>query len=53
LDVAEGYAGVEGGGDEGVTQSVGSDPLRDPGLATLREARLVLDDLHRRLLVTS
>jgi len=33
LDVAEGYAGVEGGGDEGVAQCVRPDGLWDPGLA--------------------
>ena len=33
LDVAEEHAGVEGGGDEGVTESVGSDAFGDPGLA--------------------
>lgn len=31
MDVAEGYAGDEGGGDEGVTQNVGSDSFGDPG----------------------
>ena len=33
LDVTEGDAGVEGGGDERVTQGVGSDSFRDPGTA--------------------
>src|SRR5438093_235361 len=33
LDVAEGDACVEGGGDERMTQGVGSDSFRDPGTA--------------------
>jgi hypothetical protein len=31
LDVTERDTGVEGGGDEGMTQGVGPDPLGDPG----------------------
>jgi hypothetical protein len=33
LDVAEGYPGVEGGGDERVPQRVRADLLGDPGAA--------------------
>jgi hypothetical protein len=33
LNVPEGHAGVEGGGDEGVTQSVWPDAFGDPGPA--------------------
>ena len=45
LDVPERHAGVEGGGDEGLAQGVGSHPFRDPGQAggprTMRAAPAV------------
>ncbi len=31
LDVAQCYAGIEGGGDEAVVRAVGADPFVDPG----------------------
>jgi hypothetical protein len=40
LDIAEGDAGIKGGGDERMTQRVWSDPLVDPARRAIRRTTL-------------